>query len=67
MKKKETTTLLSLDEVAERLRVSLRTVRTRVELGQIAIIRPSPRRVVVSEEDLLAYIESRREPARRLR
>ena len=67
MKKPALPRLLSLDEVAERLRVSIRTVRTRVALGQIAIIRPSPRRVLVSEDDLRDYIRSRRVPPRRLR
>ena len=59
--------LLSLPEVAERLGISNRSVRTLVALGRISTIRPTPRRVLVSEDDLNAYILSCRERARPVR
>ena len=65
MKNREPLALLSLNEVASRLGVSIRSVRTLIALGRLSIIRPTPRRVLVSEGDLLAYINSCREPARR--
>ena len=67
MKKRDPTILLSLNEVAKRLGISIRSVRTLVALGRLAIVRPTPRRVLVTEDDLLAYIHSCREPERRLR
>ena len=64
---KNTPRLLSLSEVAKRLGISVRSVRTIVALGRLSTIRPTPRRVLVSEDDLNAYIVSCREPARRVR
>lgn len=62
---KDASRLLSLDEVAERLGISYRSVRTIVALGRLSTVRPTPRRILVSEDDLRAYVQSCREPARR--
>jgi len=64
---KHTPPLLSLSEVAKRLGISVRSVRTLVALGRLSTVRPTPRRVLVTEEDLHAYVLSCREPARRVR
>lgn len=57
--------LLSLNQAAERLGISYRSVRTIVALGRLSTVRPTPRRILVSEDDLRAYVQSCREPARR--
>ncbi len=50
--------LLTLPEVAERLRISLRSVRTLVALGKLPTVRPTVRRVLIAESDLVAFIGS---------
>ena len=55
--------LLSAKDVAERLGVSIRTVRVLMASGAIATVRPTPGRVKVDKRDLDAYIASCRKPA----
>ena len=52
--------LLSLQDAARVLGVSLRTLRTLA----IPLIRVSARRLAITREDLDRYIDSRREPAK---
>ncbi|NUN47675.1 MAG: helix-turn-helix domain-containing protein [Candidatus Brocadiae bacterium] len=52
--------LLTLPEAAERLKVSLRTLRNIVRQGGLATIRISARRIVIQADDLAAYVASRR-------
>ncbi|MCI0588412.1 MAG: helix-turn-helix domain-containing protein [Planctomycetes bacterium] len=52
--------LLTLREAAERLCISLRSLRTLVALGKVPVIRVTARRVAIEEADLVSYIESRR-------
>ena len=49
-------TSLTLKEVAWRLRVSKRTVERLIEQGQLRAVRVSPRRRIVTPEDLAAYL-----------
>jgi excisionase family DNA binding protein len=49
---------LTLKEVAWRLRVSKRTVERLLERGQLRAVRVSPRRRVVTADDLAAYLAS---------
>ena len=53
--------LLSISAVAKRLDVSIRTVRRLIDDKSIAIHRIG-RQIRVSEADLAAYVQSRREP-----
>lgn len=56
-------TNLTLSEVAERLRVSRRTVERLVASGRIRVIHPSPGRVLVEERELAAYLAALRRAA----
>ncbi len=49
---------LTLKEVAWRLRVSKRTVERLLEHGHLRAVRVSPRRRIVTPEDLAAYLAS---------
>jgi len=51
--------LLTLDEVAEKLRVSRRTVERLVDAGRIRVLRVG-RRVRVAETELETYVASLR-------
>ena len=53
--------LLSISAVAKRLDVSIKTVRRLVDDKSIAIHRIG-RQIRISEADLAAYVQSRREP-----
>ncbi len=53
-------TLLTAQEAADRLNVSLRTLRTRIAAGQLPVIRFSARCLRIRSEDLDAYVRSRR-------
>lgn len=55
---------LTIAEVAERLRLSVRSVRALVAAQRIPVIRVSARRIVVDSHDLDRYIDSRREGSR---
>ena len=52
--------LLSVGEVARRLSVSVRSVRSLIERGAIPTVRVTDRRVAVDEADLAAYVAARR-------
>jgi excisionase family DNA binding protein len=53
--------LLSISVVAKRLDISIRTVRRLIDDKSIAIYRIG-RQIRISEPDLAAYVQSRREP-----
>ncbi len=55
--------LLTLAEVAARLRVSRRTVERLIERGRIRAVRPSPGRICVTARELDAYLASIRNAA----
>lgn len=58
--------LLTVEEVAEILRVSLTTVYRRIQSGELPYIKLGHRQVRVKPEDLEAYIDAHRiarEPA----
>lgn len=55
--------LSTVAEVADQLAVSVRTVRTLIALGELAVIRVGARAIRVAESDLAAFIESRRKGA----
>lgn len=57
------TRALRLDEVAERLDVSRRTVERLIAAGRIRVIHPSPGRVRVERRELDAYMASLRRAA----
>lgn len=57
------TALLTLDEAAERLRVSRRTVERLVRDGKLRVLRPAPRRVVIDEREVEAFIAALRRVA----
>lgn len=57
--------LHSLAAAARRMGISLRSLRHLIARGEIATCRPTRRRVLVAEADLVAYVESRRTPATR--
>lgn len=50
--------VLTLSEVAERLRVSTRTVRRLAAAGRLRVIHPSPGRTCITRRELAAYIAS---------
>ena len=52
--------LLPIQEVARRLALSIRSVRTLIALGKLPVIRVGARAVRVAESDLAAFIEARR-------
>ncbi len=52
--------LLTVDEVAEILRVSPSTVYRRIQAGELPAIKLGHRQVRVRQEDLDAYIEAHR-------
>ena len=52
--------LLTVEEVAQRLRVSIRSVRNLIRLGKIPIVRVTDRRIAIDENDVAAYISARR-------
>ena len=52
--------LLSVEEVARRLALSVRSVRTLIALGKLPVVRVSVRAIRVAEADLVAFIEARR-------
>jgi excisionase family DNA binding protein len=53
--------LLSVGEVARRLTISVRLVRSLIERGVLPTIRVTDRRVAIDEADLAAYIAARRQ------
>lgn len=55
--------LLTLDDVAERLTVSRRTVERLVALGRIRVVHPSPGRVRVEPREVDAYLAAIRKAA----
>ena len=52
--------LLTVEEVAEILRVSLTTVYRRIQAGELPYIKLGHRQVRIKPEDLEAYIEAHR-------
>lgn len=56
-------TLLTMDQLAERLHVSRRTVERLVRQGRIRVVRPSPGTVRVEEREVAAYLASLRRVA----
>jgi excisionase family DNA binding protein len=52
--------LLVIEEVARRLALSIRTVRTLIALGKLPVIRVGARAIRIAESDLAAFIEARR-------
>lgn len=52
--------LLKIDEVARRLALSVRSVRTLIALGKLPVVRISTRAVRITEPDLAAFIAARR-------
>jgi excisionase family DNA binding protein len=55
------TRLLAIAEAAQRLGIHHRTLRRIVAEGRIQVVRPSPRRVMISESAIEDYIEARTE------
>lgn len=52
--------LLPVDEAAERLSISTRSLRNLIALGKLRVVRVTPRRIAIGEDDLNAYIEAHR-------
>lgn len=52
--------ILTIKEVAEKLKVSAQTVRKLIEKGSLVSVRVSDRVIRVTESDLYAFIESRK-------
>jgi excisionase family DNA binding protein len=50
--------LLTVPEVAERLRVSRRTVYRLIEDGRIRVLHPVPGRTVISDREITAFVAS---------
>jgi excisionase family DNA binding protein len=59
--------LYTVAEVAKYLRLSSRTVWTLVAKNRLRSIRPCPRRVLVDEVDLVAYVDRCRSRGRKRR
>ena len=57
------TELLTLDEVAARLRVSRRTVERLVRAGRIRALRISERRIAVEAREVDAFVAAARKAA----
>lgn len=47
---------LTLDEVAEELRVSRRSIERLVRAGRLRVVRPTPGRVMIERRELNAYV-----------
>jgi len=54
--------MFTVQEVAQRLRVSERTVRNWVERGELAVFRIGKRGYRIAENDLNVFIEKRKQP-----
>ena len=52
------TTILTLDEAANRLRISRRSLTTLISQGRIRTIHPTPGRTCVLDSEIDAYIAS---------
>jgi len=52
--------LLSVGEVAERLSISVRSVRALIQVGALPTVRVTARRIAIDESDLAAYVAARR-------
>lgn len=52
--------LLTLDEAARYLTLSLRTVKALIASGALPVVRPSSRRRAIDVRDLEAYVAARR-------
>jgi excisionase family DNA binding protein len=55
--------LLTLDEVAQALRVSRRSVERLVRAGRIRVLHPVPGRTLVERRELEAYVAGARRAA----
>ena len=51
-------TLLTVDEAAQQLRVSRRTFYRLVSEGRIRVVHPTPGRTLVTQRELDAYVAS---------
>ena len=58
--------VVAIKEVARRLSLSLRAVRTLLAAGELPYVQISKRRIGVLESDLAAFINARRVPGRTL-
>ena len=56
----KTPALLTVSQAAERLSISVRSLRALIARGDIAVVRVTDRRVAIDEADLAAYVSSRR-------
>ena len=63
MTRHEETTLLTVEEVAKRLTLSLRTVRGLIQAGDLPAIRLGARRIAIKAADLAEFVEARRRTA----
>ena len=52
--------LLTIPDVARRLALSIRSVRTLIALGKLPVVRVSTRAVRITESDLAAFVAERR-------
>lgn len=52
--------LLSVEEVADRLTISIRSVRNLIRDGRLPIVRVTSRRVAIAESDLQSFVDARR-------
>lgn len=60
-KESSPTPLMTVAEVARRLSVSMRTVRTLIALGHIPVICVSRNRICIDAKDVESYIVSRKQ------
>lgn len=59
------TQLLTAGETAQRLGVSLRTIRAMIARGELAVVRVAARAVRIDVRDLEQYVRRRRSHGRR--
>ncbi len=55
--------LLTLDEVAQALRVSRRSVERLIRAGRLRVVRPVPGRTMIERRELNAYVAHIRDAA----
>jgi len=56
--------LLTLAEASRLTRLSIPTLWRLIESGELAAVRPTKRRMFVDEQDVAAFLQSKRQPRR---
>lgn len=53
--------MISVQEASEMLKISERTIYRLIEKGEIGVVRVTPKNLLIKEEEMLRFLESRYE------